>query len=104
MNKQLGGGNEVDRWSVAHTTLLPNQCTSINLVSKSIYHQIDGILLKSFKFGQRQLVIKNQPGVLSQSETMKYFERIIIIIIIQARQSKLFNYALTEMKKKYIKL
>ena len=71
----------------------------INLVSKSIYYQIDGILLKSLKFGQRQLVLKNQPGTLSQSETVKYVEWIIIIIIIQAQQSKLYNYALAEIKK-----
>ena len=49
-------GNEVDRYN-----LLPIQprfqinITPIKLVSKSIYHGIDGILLASFKFGQRQL-------------------------------------------------
>ena len=34
--------------------------TPIKLVSKSIYHRIDGILFSSFKFGQRQLkLLKN---------------------------------------------
>ena len=31
----------------------------INLISKQIYHQIDGILLATSKFGQCQLVMKN---------------------------------------------
>ena len=34
--------------------------TPIKLISKSICHRIDGILLASFKFGQRQLkLLKN---------------------------------------------
>ena len=47
---------------------------SINLVSKSIY------LLASYKFGQSLLVMRNYLGDLSQS--VNYFERIIIYISI----------------------
>ena len=36
-----------------------NNIPLINLVSKSIYYEIDGILVASSKFGQRQLVMKN---------------------------------------------
>ena len=32
---------------------------SIYLVSKPVYHRINGILLESAKFGQRRLVMKN---------------------------------------------
>ena len=56
-----------------------------NLISKSIYHRstsfpsqytidrINGLLLASSKFGQRQFVMKNKPGALNQSETAKCF-------------------------------
>ena len=47
---------------------------SINFVSKSIFHRIDGILIEFPKFGQRRLVMKNQQEALSQSERAKYFE------------------------------
>ena len=36
------------------------------------------ILLASFKYGKRQLVMANKPGDCSQSETTKYFEWIIL--------------------------
>ena len=48
---------------------------SINLVSNEIYPRIDGILLASSKFGQ------SYKEDLSQSETAKYFEWIIIATI-----------------------
>ena len=53
---------------------------SINLVSKHIYHRIDGVLLASSKYGKRQLVIKNKPADWNQSETARYFDRKIIRI------------------------
>ena len=47
---------------------------SINLVSKHIYHRIDGVhvLLAASKYGKRQLVIKNKPADWNQSETARY--------------------------------
>ena len=49
---------------------------SINLVSKSIY------LLASAKFGQSLLIMRNYLGDLSQS--VNYFERIIIYIVMMS--------------------
>ena len=46
----------------------------INLISDQIYHPIDGMLLTYSKYGERQLVMKNQPGDWSQSEKAKCFE------------------------------
>ena len=76
LNKQLGHHAWKRGWSVVYCPW--------NLISKSIYHRstsfpsqytidrINSLLLVSFKFGQSQLVMKNKPGVLSQSETVKY--------------------------------
>ena len=68
-------------WTPFFSPLSPKQphfqanISSINLVSKQIYHRIDGILLASSKFGQ------SYKEDLSQSETAKYFEWIIIATI-----------------------
>ena len=45
-----------------------------NEAAWAMYHRSKGILLASSNFGQRQLVMKNQPGDLSQSETAKCLE------------------------------
>ena len=69
------------------TGLLPKQPpfnvnNLTNLVSKSIFHWINGILLATSKFGQCQLVMKNLPEALCQWETLKYFKWLMIIIIL----------------------
>ena len=46
---------------------------SRNEAAWSMYHRIDGLLLASFKFGQRQLVIKSKRGDLSQLGTANNF-------------------------------
>ena len=46
-------GNEVDRWFTVQAASIPGQL-KINLVSKQLYYQIDGILLLSSEFAQRR--------------------------------------------------